>query len=277
MHYTLRSNGDPVSVEQMLELWRAGMTDLIEPHAGDLGARQIIVDGDPAAGTLRRHALLRRIELPTLCGLSGFSAISAPLFENHGYTADLAGMLRLLGTTELLTRLWGSMKHSASVMRFSRRLSQNGDDDVRIADLPVPPAVGQIANYCGRQRKRSARRWCSMTVRGRTQDQSVRAPVAALLRGRRRVRRTSPARMANLRPHGADQGSGYGRRVTATNEYGAGDPATTALSAVVVVEVHATGRELIPPHRCGVETDRLAPTVWPSCPFAGSAVPSVSG
>jgi hypothetical protein len=233
LHYTLRSNGEPLSIEQMLELWRAGRTDLIDAHAGGLGSRQIIVGSDRSAGTFEVVRCSSGSDLSTLCGLSSFSRISAPLFESHGYTADVDGVLRLLGTTGLL-----GLDYTTVPETFRDRLAtfkdavEAGDTSVRIAELPLPPATRDAPNIHGSAQV-GEKVWLD-------NGEWENSPPVAYTRQWQRCdpesawcedipAATGPSYVVDA----ADLGYRLRARVTASNEYGSSDPAVSRLSEVV--------------------------------------------
>jgi hypothetical protein len=134
--YSISWSGAPASVQQMFEIWRAERMDLLSVNEQPLGTRWIVAAPDQP-GTAKR---CEDGAASTGCGLDAFRAPWAPVFEQHGHTTDDAGLVRLLGTTEILYPQYFSVPDDFVRMHTTFRQAVLAHDaSVHVAYLPLPP------------------------------------------------------------------------------------------------------------------------------------------
>ena len=132
--------GRLVTVPEMLELWRAGLSGEIDWGEAGLEERKVILT-DKATGVPSVVPCSLGEPASAHCNFSNYRAITDPKLDAHGFQRGSDGLLQLLGTTTIFTFV-GEPDVPEEFLELVHRFKTavlSGDDDVHVADLPIPP------------------------------------------------------------------------------------------------------------------------------------------
>ncbi|MDP8908253.1 MAG: hypothetical protein M3N47_03880 [Chloroflexota bacterium] len=142
-YYKHSQTGRPLSVQQMLESWRAGRIDLVSTDERSLADRPLVADSD-GDGEKEVTRCGDRPGQSTGCGLAEFRGPWAPIVEKYGYSTDDAGLVRLLGMEKLYPIYPAELPEGFVQMHAKFRDAVLANDvDVHVADVPLTPEVAE--------------------------------------------------------------------------------------------------------------------------------------
>jgi hypothetical protein len=139
--------GRPLTVQQMLEVWRANRMDLMGADEAPLTDRPLVAGIDDSGEQEITHCGDRTGQ-STGCGFAEFRGPWAAILAPYGYTTDDAGLVRLLGMESLYQPPPLPDRFVAMHDRFRNAVLRN-DDGIHVADLPLPPQITENAEMRG--------------------------------------------------------------------------------------------------------------------------------
>lgn len=143
-----------VSLEQILEAERVGLSSQIEPALGDLSDRTVVLVRGAGEDPERVRCRDGDHEF-SVCSLAGYGRSFDPLLIRNGFSAGLPGILELLRRGELYQVNWRGVPAEFVAMQERFRSAASEDDTTTVlSELPLRPILARPTALAGGSRQR---------------------------------------------------------------------------------------------------------------------------